>query len=70
MLTDENKRNVFVRWLAIVVKTVNTRINNREVIYEGENAALREEKLKEVSKEYEKKYSKELNLNLAKINPE
>jgi len=41
-LADENKRNVFVRWLAIVVKTVNTRINNRDVIYEGENAALRE----------------------------
>lgn len=43
---DENRRNVFVRWLAIVVKTVNTRIDNKEVIYEGQNAALREEKLK------------------------
>ncbi len=51
-LGDENRKNVFVRWLAIVVKTVNTRIDNHEVIYEGENAALREEKLKEVSKEY------------------
>lgn len=52
------------------MKTVNMRIDNHEVIYEGDNAALREEKLKEVSKEYEKKYSKELNLNLSKINPE
>ena len=41
-LGDENRRNLFVRWLAIVVKTVNTRIDNHEVIYEGDNAALRE----------------------------
>ena len=60
---------MFVRWLGIVVKTVNTRIDKKEVVYEGENAGLREEKLREVSKEYEKKYSKELNLNLSKINP-
>ena len=27
-LGDENRKNVFVRWLAIVVKTVNLRIDN------------------------------------------
>jgi hypothetical protein len=34
-LADENQKNVFVRWLGIVVKTVNMKIDNREVVYEG-----------------------------------
>jgi hypothetical protein len=38
---DESRKNVFIRWLAIVVKVVNVKIDNKEVIYEGENASLR-----------------------------
>ena len=35
---------------------INLKLEKKEVIYEGENASLREQKLKEVRSEYEKKY--------------
>jgi mevalonate pyrophosphate decarboxylase len=39
---------------------INIKLEKKEIIYEGDNASLREQKLKEVRNEYEKKYKMEL----------
>ena len=39
---------------------LQAKVNDSTIIYEGENAWLREKKLREVTKEYMKKYQNEL----------
>lgn len=64
---DENQIGIFKRWLSVILKTIMKSIENKKVIYEGENAASREKKLQEVTSEYEKKYTRELDLQISKL---
>lgn len=64
---DESQTSIFKRWLSTILKTLMREINEKKIIYEGENRMAREKKLEEVTSEYIKKYSRELNLDLSKI---
>jgi hypothetical protein len=64
---DENQRSIFKRWLSTVLKSIMREIEDKRVICDGENIMARERKLEEVTNEYMKKYSKELDLDFNKI---
>ena len=64
---DENQRSIFKRWLSTMLKTLKNEIDEKKVICEGDNVAARERKLDEVTSEYIKKYSQELNLDLGRV---
>ena len=54
--SNDNELFKLSRWLMELLAEINLKLEKKEVIYEGENASLREQKLKEVRSEYEKKY--------------
>ena len=72
--SEENQIKTFTAWLLVLMEEIKGKINNNGIIYEGENAWLREKKLREVTNEYSKKYKHELgtppnietNLNIMK----
>lgn len=53
---EENQVKTFTAWLLLLMEEIRAKINNQGIIYEGENAWLREKKLREVTNEYSKKY--------------
>lgn len=64
---DENQRSIFKRWLSTVLKSLKREVEEGRVVCGGENAAARERKLREVTGEYVKKYSYELELDLSRV---
>lgn len=64
---DNNQHSIFKRWLATILKRLMVEIDEKRVDYTGENSAAREKKLEEVTSEYIKKYTRELDLDLGKI---
>jgi hypothetical protein len=58
--SNDNELFKLSRWLMELLGEIQQKIERREIVYEGENAPLREQKLKEVRNEYEKKYKSEL----------
>ena len=66
--SDENQVKTFSKWLMKILKEVNDKIDNKTIIYEGDNIWLREKKLKEVANEYSKKYVAELGENIPATN--
>ncbi len=55
---NEKESVMFSRWLMLMLEDVNYNVECNQISYEGENAQLREQKLKEVVSEYLKKYAK------------
>ena len=57
---NDNELFRLSKWLMELLAEINFKLEKKEIIYEGDNAGLREQKLKEVRNEYEKKYKMEL----------
>lgn len=58
--SNDNELFKLSKWLMELLGEINDKLERKEVVYEGENASLREQKLREVRNEYEKKYRAEL----------
>lgn len=58
--SNDNELFKLSKWLMELLAEISEKLDRREIVYEGENAHLREQKLKEVRNEYEKKYRAEL----------
>jgi hypothetical protein len=58
--SNDNELFRLSKWLMELLGEISEKLEKKEIIYEGENAGLREQKLKEVRNEYEKKYRAEL----------
>jgi hypothetical protein len=58
--SNDNELFKLSKWLMELLGEIKVKLEKKEIIYEGDNASLREQKLKEVRNEYEKKYRSEL----------
>lgn len=58
--SEENQIKTFTAWLLTMMDEIKAQISSNGIIYQGQNAWLREKKLKEVANEYQKKYKHEL----------
>lgn len=64
---DENQASIFKKWLSAILKTLTRQISERKVRYEGGNNENQEKKLREVTSEYVKKYTRELGLEMDRV---
>lgn len=61
----ETEIRFLTSWLIIVLEELNRKLNQGEIVFDGENSATKAQKLREVRNEYERKYVNELKLYIS-----